>query len=140
MKKIDQLRNFLSAGFVVLKTLHQCVSAFPLDFRQDDLEEPSAFDDIDDEVESSTSPSDTAAHTMAFAAADESTIEAMVPLHSRRIPMPSTCTQFHADHGKIELTLRQEQAVRHLTALRSVIAEKSFQYSHILHPAGRKTI
>jgi hypothetical protein len=42
--------------------------------------------------------------------------------------------------GQLELHLRQEQANTHLNRLRDLIADKSFQYSHIIRSAPRKSI
>jgi hypothetical protein len=58
----------------------------------------------------------------------------------RPITLPSTC--FPKDHtlSKTELRLRKKQGSRFITALREVIADKSFQYTHIIREAPRKAV
>jgi len=58
----------------------------------------------------------------------------------RPLSMPSTC--FSKEHAlsKTELRLRKKQASRFITALREIIAEKSFQYTHIIREAPRKAV
>jgi hypothetical protein len=58
----------------------------------------------------------------------------------RPILMPSTCLPKDHAYSKIELRLRKDQAHRYIMALREVIAEKSFQYTHVIRVAPRKAV
>ena len=58
----------------------------------------------------------------------------------RPIPMPSTCLPKDHAYSRIELRLRKDQAHRYIMALREVIAEKSFQYTHVIRVAPRKAV
>ena len=54
--------------------------------------------------------------------------------------MPSTYEGTNLTYRTIELVLRRRQACQHLTDLRGAIADKSFQYSHVLRVAPGKMI
>ena len=63
-------------------------------------------------------------------------------LHSierRTLPLPSYLNVQDPNAG-IELLLRVQQAARLLDAVRSNIADKSFQFSHVLRVAPRKSV
>jgi hypothetical protein len=102
-----------------------------------DADDAAGFDDLDDE----DNESDVAStgqlgqqHAAAAAAGDE------VPLpENRPICLPSN-SRYHAAHRPAELKLRLTQADTCLQALRDAIADKSFQYSHIIRVAPRKSI
>lgn len=53
----------------------------------------------------------------------------------RPIMLPSTCLNHPL--RAMELSLRKQQATRYLDALRGAIADKSFQYSHIMRNAPK---
>ena len=65
----------------------------------------------------------------------------LLPSHSRPITMPSTL-QLSPNHpySILGLTLRKRQVNQHLNLLREAIANKSFQYSHIIQPAARRVV
>ena len=103
-----------------------------------------AFDGLEDWIEQVDTSEDTAhltatpaAHTTAGSAPS-----AHADDHVRyRIPkMPSTCTDCDPCDRLVELSLRKRQAARHLQCVREAIAEKSFQYSHVIRPAPRKNV
>ena len=84
------------------------------------------FDDLDDDSES--------------AAVQTPVLNInMLPIEHRPLPLPSyqNCEDPNAI---IELEWRQKQADRILDSIRSTIAEKSFQYSHVLRVAPRKSV
>jgi hypothetical protein len=61
-------------------------------------------------------------------------------IHSMPLHMPSTSQSPNSLHRAMELILREQQAARLLNSLRETIADKSFQYSHVLRVAPRKTV
>jgi hypothetical protein len=92
-------------------------------------EVPHDFDNLDDEeiIDVEQQPASDA---------EDKTIS---PEH-RPIPMPSTCLPKDHTYSRIELRLRKDQAHRYIMALREVIAEKSFQYTHVIRVAPRKAV
>jgi hypothetical protein len=66
-------------------------------------------------------------------------LEDVSPVYSMRLPIPSTLQSPNPFHKAIELALRVQQAARLLNTLREAIADKSFQYSHVIRVAPRKT-
>jgi hypothetical protein len=58
-----------------------------------------------------------------------------VPLH-----LPSSTTTPNHPYRQAELNLRVKQASRYLAALRDAIAQKSFQYSHVMRSAPSKGV
>jgi hypothetical protein len=83
------------------------------------------FDDLDD--------AEPAAITEATTA-DEPT-----PIERQPIHLPSN-DPAHQHFQDLELSLRTEQANRHLDRLRQLISEKSFQYSHVIRDAPTSSI
>ena len=123
-KQLEQLQESLHAQLTVLETMQQDIAGmlWP-SIIQDDQ---SQFDDIDDEE-------------LGHGAEDIRSDEAGVaPFRPPR--MPSTCDGSDRVHQAIELTLRRQQAGRLLSTLREAIADKSFQYSHVLRVAPGNTI
>jgi hypothetical protein len=124
-KRLEQLQESLRAQLTVLETMQQDIAGVlrPSIIIQDNQ---SQFDDIDDEE-------------LGHGAEDIRSDEAgAAPFRPPR--MPSTCDGSDRIHQAIELTLRRQQAGRLLSALREAIADKSFQYSHVLRVAPGKTI
>ena len=62
-----------------------------------------------------------------------------IPIEDHIIPLPSNGNVGDA-HRALELSYRISLAERHLNHLRDLIAEKSFQYSHVIRVAPRKAI
>jgi hypothetical protein len=96
-------------------------------------EVPHDFDNLDDEATSNIE--DSVGQQPALDMEDTH----ISPEH-RPIPMPSTCLPKDHAYSKIELRLRKDQAHRYIMALREVIAEKSFQYTHVIRVAPRKAV
>jgi len=63
----------------------------------------------------------------------------VTPSERQTIPLPSS-SRVPADLGQLELALRLEQAERHLSRLRDLIADKSFQYSHVMREAPTNAV
>jgi len=57
----------------------------------------------------------------------------VIAIENRPLPLPSYIAQ-DKELFDIELRLRQQQASRILLSIRSTVADKSFQYSHVLTP------
>lgn len=62
-----------------------------------------------------------------------------LPIERRAIPLPSYINP-EDPNAVTELLLRQEQAGALLKTIRAIIADKSFQYSHVLRAAPRKSV
>lgn len=58
----------------------------------------------------------------------------------RMLSMPSTWPSGDNNYRAVELELRIKQAARSLETLRELIADKSFQYSHVIRIAPRKGV
>jgi hypothetical protein len=133
VKQVDQLRGSINAELVELETLQRSVSdisASILIIQEKD--DSAAFDDLDED----DSAYDFATSDNHPSAPSSDT----VPPEFRSFPMPSTFKDPHPPHCAMELTLRTRQALRHLNALRGAIADKSFQYSHVIRVAPRKSV
>lgn len=140
MKQVEQLRSSLNAEFAMLDALQRSVPDISGSFGMIlDKEEPSAFDDLDDENPTFDEES-TFDNQSTFELHLPASVGGVVPVESRMLPMPSTCSVAHPPHRVLELTLRSRQALRHLNALRGAIADKSFQYSHVIRVAPRKSV
>jgi hypothetical protein len=63
---------------------------------------------------------------------------AYIPPERRSLPMPSSCLENGHPLRKIELGFRKDQAACYLKALREVVAQKSFHYSHVIRVAPSK--
>jgi hypothetical protein len=102
---------------------------------------PSAFDDLDDEV--STADQGITLDGISSDIRDNSTSTAgglQPEPENRRLGMPSTWVNQDNPYRSIELNLRIQQADKCLQALRDNIADKSFQYSHVIRVAPRKGV
>ena len=93
--------------------------------------DPAAFDDLDDEGPSNDSIDDSeSTQTAAAPAADLPQLP-----EDRQIALPSNSGLGDPGYCEIELGLRVTQADKSLQALRDAIADKSFQYSHVIRVA-----
>jgi hypothetical protein len=100
----------------------------------------AAFDNLDvgDNAATAQEAGNAAgAHEIPSAAQDTATA---VPPESRRISIPSGWESRDNCYRAVELRLRILQADKTLQALRDTIADKSFQYSHVIRPAPRKAV
>jgi len=62
-----------------------------------------------------------------------------IAIENRPLPLPSYIAQ-DKELSDIELQLHQQQASRILLSIWSTVADKSFQYSHVLRVAPRKSV
>jgi hypothetical protein len=133
LKQIEQLRGFINAEFLELEILQRGVSDISASFVTiQENDDTARFDDLDED--------DLDDHNLASGNDGPAASPEMVPEDGRTLAMPSTCKIPHPTHCAMELTLRGRQALRHLNALRGAIADKSFQYSHVVRPAPRKSV
>jgi hypothetical protein len=130
---IKQLQESLHAEFAALELLSKSIpgiSGIGQNPRADPT--PSVFDDLDDDDEGIQQQGIQIPHYEGemVPEADEA-----VPIQLIPITMPSTL-QLPPAHPYcvLELGIRKTQANQHLNALKEVIADKSFQYSHVIRP------
>lgn len=93
------------------------------------------YDNIDDNIVVDNDRGPDVAHQMPVPNDQET-----IPPEQRPLPMPSSCLENGHPLRETELGFRKDQAARYLKALREVIAEKSFQYSHVLQVAPSKAV
>lgn len=129
--EVERLRQNLTAELVVLNSLRQSqdvgVIADPVRNANDRSDE---FDDLDD---------DAILEDQHAESVHEDTADSTPP-EQRRIVFPSTHMPSNHPLRKVELKLRIKQASQYLTAVREAIAEKSFQYSHVMRVAPTKGV
>jgi len=124
---LGRLRNNIDAQFsaldaIIVKTDMVLTSGQHFTFAPADAD---SFDNLDDEA-LETHRSDNS--------------DPDVPkIEHRRLPLPSYNNPGNT-HAGDELRLRQKQADRLLDSIRSGVAEKSFQYSHVMRKAPRKGV
>ena len=105
-------------------------------------DDPSAFDDIDEEpTDESHEPQTRVPNTQSHAADITPNIEGnVVPPELRHLSLPSTWSSTDNQYRAVELHFRLIQADRTIQALRESIADKSFQYSDVIRVAPRKSV
>ena len=132
---MERLRRALTSDLIHLNSLqpnlHHTQST-AMDHEEDPHTE--SFDDLDDEVDADSSQPDQLPD-----AGDPD--NPAIPPKRRPLHLPSSHST-PSDHPlyKAELTLRVKQATRYLTTLRDAIADKSFQYSHVMRLAPSKAM
>jgi hypothetical protein len=135
-KEINHKRNLLSAEFeLVAASYRRAVGIFnvgPSPITQFP-DEPFDFDNLDDDINTIDPDNDSGEDDIFDGTAT-------IQPESRQIFLPSTCLPREHPLSQEELTLRKDQANRYLMALREVIAEKSFQYTHVIRVAPRKAV
>jgi hypothetical protein len=140
-KEVDRLREILTTQFLVLDQLQQraTLGLFTINHNLKADDQPSAFDELDDSDDGpqDDSEGDTGAQKAAFATPTDNVVE---PPEARRLSIPSTWVSKDNIYRGVELELRIHQAGRTLKALRESIADKSFQYSHVIRVAPRKGV
>jgi hypothetical protein len=138
-KDVESRRLALISQFSVLDTLQGSIaSALNLPASVIDTEandDAAVFDDLDDEEPRDNILPQQTPRGQAAAAGED------VPLPEQQfIALPSNSGPRHAAHRAEELKLRITQAEKCLQALRDAIADKSFQYSHVIRVASRKSV
>jgi hypothetical protein len=134
--EVDRLRERLARELELMDQRRQLATGSL--FCADDphtTDNPSAFDDLDEPEEQSRDQNlvtpDSAAHEV---------LAEIVPVEMRLLALPSSCSSCPSRDREAELSLRIGQAERTIHALRDTIADKSFQYSHVIRVAPRKHV
>ena len=70
---------------------------------------------------------------------DEPASAGNIQIEDRFIPLPSNGT-VAATYAQLEISHRISHAEHHLSRIRDIIAEKSFQYSHVIRVSPRKAV
>jgi hypothetical protein len=124
---VERLRRILTTDLIHLQSLQSNLNH--TGFRETDVAETGddSFDNSDGEAD----PSGQDARTPDLGVPPE-----RIPLH---LPSSHLTTSHHPFH-QAELDLRVKQATRYLAALRDAIAQKSFQYSHVMRSAPTKGV
>lgn len=143
-KDIQRLRQLLLLQLHDLDVLQQHLNlpAAGPNVNPMDTDDAAAFENLDENDEVDQILIDTiladqarpATHELAGAQPDDDTPE------SRLLAIPSNYLTGNHPQRHVELDLRLRQASRCLQALRDAIADKSFQFSHVIRVAPRKGV
>jgi hypothetical protein len=136
-KELEKLRERLILQLDILDTLRRRAAG---DFVGLDgsvePDDPATFDNLDDEVPVPAAAPEPAA-TRSYTRSQDALL---LPPEKRPLSMPSTWGSGDNMYRQVELQLRLKQAEKCLQALRDTIADKSFQYSHVIRVAPRKGV
>ena len=136
------MRQVIMAQFAILDRI--CPSshtAATLSVNPHDIQDETIFDNLDmDETlyDAGNLPSDPQSFHPSNSA--ENNDVHMDPPEKKRLPLPSTFERSEGLPCSSEMELRLIQAGKILAALRDLIAEKSFQFSHVIRIAPRKGV
>jgi hypothetical protein len=70
---------------------------------------------------------------------DEPVVTGPIPIEKQIISLPSNAN-VGLEYAQLEINQRIEHADHHLARIRDLIAEKSFQFSHVIRVAPRKAV
>jgi hypothetical protein len=133
------MRQLLISQFTILDRLKRNPSSTGIEPNLHH-DQPAFFDDLDEEEvvqeQNKSIPDDVPAGVVTAAGI---TIE-VVPPEGKGLSMPSRWDIIDNTYGFVELDLRKQQAQKIISALRDLIAEKSFQYSHVIRVSPRKGV
>ena len=104
------------------------------------VDDPTAFENIDGNEDEPHDDPVRVRLTRAQTAAGVPQSDTLAPIERRQLSIPSAWSSIGSPHRVLELTLRICQANRTIQALRDSIADKSFQYSHVIRVAPRKSV
>jgi hypothetical protein len=146
-ERLEQMRQLLSNQLAIIDSLWHCIEGavtclVPLP----DANDPWAFDDLDEDLQTSDITLDsmqrhnTGQDAAGFTPAGKGAVWDGVLPEFRVLPIPSAMDQPLDYHREIEIQLRQRQADTLLTSLRELIADKSFHYSHVLRLTTRHSM
>lgn len=96
------------------------------------------FDDLDDDDQENESAYEIV--EPGISQSDSDANSNVIEPEKRFISLPSRWLIKDHRYRQVELQLRVKQAAASLSALRDLIAEKSFQYSHVIRVAPRKGV
>ena len=136
-KEIDRLQEVLSNELDILEGLrHRVTTEVYAPDNSLPPGNPAAFDNLEtDSAVAALGEVPPVTQATASVAVPE-----IVPPEARRLSIPSRWESRDNIYRAVELRLRISQADRTLQALRNTIADKSFQYSHIMRVAPRKAV
>lgn len=134
--EVERLRRILTTDLILLQSLHSALNKTASTVRND-VEDPhdESFDDFNDQDEEADPFGED--QVLGCNDPDLELPPERVPLH---LPSSHGTTVTHHTHRQAELDLRVKQATRYLAALRDAIAQKSFQYSHVMRSAPSKGV
>lgn len=143
-RDVDKMCHVIIAQFAMLDRLQpSTTSAVQSTDTSHDSREESKFDNLDDEIDPNLSGNDqglpASTDETEHDAIDGSADNILRP-ERKILPIPSQSISDGNVYRKAELDLRLVQATKILTALRDLIAEKSFQFSHVIRVAPRKGV
>jgi hypothetical protein len=131
--EVERLRRTLTTDLIHLQSLRSILNQ--IGFTETDVvDEPheDSFNDSDDDVgEADSSGQD----QVVDGDPDLGLPPERIPIH---LPSSHNTTTTRHPLRQAELNLRIKQATRYLAALRDAIAQKSFQYSHVMRDAPSK--
>jgi hypothetical protein len=131
--QIEELQQSILAQFLALEGQQASSGISSGQTTLMDEDDITCFDDLDD--------TESDAHTAQTGGEEPTLAPANTDRHQIRIPMmPSTSEQPAPREKVAELMLRKRQASKLLKSLRDAIADKSFQYSHVIRVAPRKRV
>lgn len=147
-QEVQRSREILIAELSQVFTLERkavaALSQTAISHTEDD--DSGTFDNLDDEIDGENAVSGLPSSSMnQLSASSTQTAQPSAasvlpsPPERQLISMPSNCLTDHPLRA-IELSLRIHQAERYLNALREAIAEKSFNYSHVMRDAPKKVV
>ena len=131
--EVERLRQVLTADLIRLQSLQSNLNHPGLTLPDEPYDE--SFDSLDDEIDSA----EPSAPDQLIDVTDPDQIALLPERRPLHLPSSHNTTQNHP-LCQAELTLRIKQATQYLAALRNAIAEKSFQYSHVMRSAPSKGV
>jgi hypothetical protein len=134
--EIERLRQVLTTEFLLLHALLETHGEGVMNATPMEEGDPTAFDNLDDEADVGPGSEPESPECQNDGA---KTVE-ILPPERRAIMLPLTHFPNGHPDRTVELTLRINQATRYLAAIREAVAEKSFQYAHVMRRASSKGV
>jgi hypothetical protein len=130
---LHEMKNAMEvAGLVERNTINSSAPE-PLTIWDDIINEPiptGPYNSVPDMPDISDEPAPSSNHQSS---------KSNEQIEDRLIPLPSN-DNIQQDYAQLELTHRISHADHHLSRIRDLIAEKSFQYSHVIRSSPRKSV
>jgi hypothetical protein len=139
--EVERLRQSLSIEFLQHEAHPEAIGLTTGQLEDQDGEATFVFDDLDETPAHPPEPEAESGPGPALDAdLDAQPTDNAVSAENSPIILPSTHMRDNKTLCEAELTLRIQQATRFLAAIRDAVADKSFQYSHILRSASSKGV
>ena len=127
VKQIEELQQSILGQFLILEAKQAASSTAIKQTTLMHEDNAMLFDDLDD-----------AEHSESH---DSASAQSAIPNTPCRLPMMPSTLANPAPHDRLaELSLRKHQGAKLLKNLQDAIADKSFQYSHVIHIAPHKQV